>query len=191
MQSFSIFSHRGLLNQLCRKILKSGLFSPCCCGRGIITKFGGSEMKFKALFGLLAAGLMATSAAKATELEVTHWWTSGGEAAAVAEFAKAFDASGDKWIDACDCWIWWNSQTIMVSRITGGIRLVQFQFNHGRQAEDLIEAGFCWISRRLQKLRAGKMWLIHRSLLDACTVDGRIYCTPVNIHSLAMALAVS
>ena len=29
-------------------------------------------MKFKALFGLLAAGLMATSAANATELEVTH-----------------------------------------------------------------------------------------------------------------------
>ena len=49
-------------------------------------------MKFKALFGLLAAGLMATSAANAMELEVTHWWTSGGEAAAVAEFAKAFDA---------------------------------------------------------------------------------------------------
>ena len=45
-------------------------------------------MKFKALFGLLAAGLMATSAANATELEVTHWWTSGGEAAAVAEVAK-------------------------------------------------------------------------------------------------------
>ena len=43
-------------------------------------------MKFKALFGLLAAGLMATSAAKATELEVTHWRTSGGEAA--AEFAR-------------------------------------------------------------------------------------------------------
>ncbi len=42
----------------------------------------------------LALGLMASvalpSLAFATELEVTHWWTSGGEAAAVAEFAKAF-----------------------------------------------------------------------------------------------------
>ena len=33
--------------------------------------------------------------AAATDLEVTHWWTSGGEAAAVAEFAKAFDATGN------------------------------------------------------------------------------------------------
>ena len=39
----------------------------------------------------LAAGLFASvalpSVAMATDLEVTHWWTSGGEAAAVAEFA--------------------------------------------------------------------------------------------------------
>ena len=33
------------------------------------------------------------------DLEVTHWWTSGGEAAAVAEFAKAFNATGNKWVD--------------------------------------------------------------------------------------------
>ena len=49
-------------------------------------------MKFKALFGLLAAGLMATSAANATELEVTHWWTSGGEAAALVEKANQYDS---------------------------------------------------------------------------------------------------
>lgn len=36
-----------------------------------------------------------TAGAFATDLEVTHWWTSGGEAAAVAEFAKAFDATGN------------------------------------------------------------------------------------------------
>ena len=45
------------------------------------------------------AALMMTVAAPtasfATDLEVTHWWTSGGESAAVAELAKAFDASGD------------------------------------------------------------------------------------------------
>ncbi len=53
--------------------------------------------------GSLAAALAATVAlpivAHATDLEVTHWWTSGGEAAAVAEFAEAFDATGNKWVD--------------------------------------------------------------------------------------------
>ena len=38
----------------------------------------------------LAVALAASVAlpAMATDLEVTHWWTSGGEAAAVAELAK-------------------------------------------------------------------------------------------------------
>ena len=37
--------------------------------------------------------LCLSSAVQATDLEVTHWWTSGGEAAAVGELAKAFDAT--------------------------------------------------------------------------------------------------
>lgn len=39
-----------------------------------------------------SASVMTAGIASATDLEVTHWWTSGGEAAAVAEFAKAVDA---------------------------------------------------------------------------------------------------
>ena len=40
---------------------------------------------------LAATALVSASAtvANATDLEVMHWWTSGGEAAAVAEFANA------------------------------------------------------------------------------------------------------
>ena len=98
-------------------------------------------MKLKALLGLLAAGLMATSAANATELEVTHWWTSGGEAAAVAEFAKAFDASGDKWIDGAIAGSGGTARPIMISRITGGDPMGATQFNHGKQALELVEAG--------------------------------------------------
>jgi glucose/mannose transport system substrate-binding protein len=47
----------------------------------------------------MSASMLCVGTAYAADLEVTHWWTSGGEAAAVAEFAKAVDASGDKWVD--------------------------------------------------------------------------------------------
>lgn len=59
-------------------------------------------MSTKSTITALAAAVSFSlaGAAQATGLEVTHWWTSGGEAAAVAEFAKAFDASGHKWVDA-------------------------------------------------------------------------------------------
>ena len=41
---------------------------------------------------ILAAttALTVTSAAQATELEVMHWWTSGGEAAAVGQFCLLY-----------------------------------------------------------------------------------------------------
>ena len=140
-------------------------------------------MKFKALFGLLAAGLMATSAANATELEVTHWWTSGGEAAAVAEFAKAFDASGDKWIDGAIAGSGGTARPIMISRITGGDPMGATQFNHGNQALELVEAGLMLDLTDVAEANNWKEIIFPKSLLDACTVDGRIYCAPVNIHS--------
>ena len=93
----------------------------------------------------LAAGLMLSvalpSAALATELEITHWWTSGGEAAAVAELAKAFDASGDKWIDGAIAGGGDTARPVMISRITGGDPMGATQFNHGQQALELVEAG--------------------------------------------------
>ena len=62
---------------------------------------GGMPMRYRYLQAALAASaaLYLSVPASATDLEVTHWWTSGGEAAAVAEFAKAFDATGNKWVD--------------------------------------------------------------------------------------------
>ena len=50
---------------------------------------------------MLVAALLGSTAARATDLEVSHWWTSPGESAAVSQFAKAFDndGKGDKWVD--------------------------------------------------------------------------------------------
>jgi glucose/mannose transport system substrate-binding protein len=121
--------------------------------------------------------------ASATDLEVTHWWTSGGEAAAVAELAKAFDATGNKWVDGAIAGGGNTARPVMISRITGGDPMGATQFNHGRQTEELIEAG---LLRDLTDLANKEGWanLVHpKSLLDSCTVDGKVYCAPVNIHS--------
>ena len=71
----------------------------------------------------------ATAALAQTDLEVMHWWTSGGEAAAVAEFAKAFDATGNNWVDAAIVG-GEAARAVMVSRLTGGDPMGAFQFNH-------------------------------------------------------------
>ena len=95
---------------------------------------------FKALIAASTV-LASAGAACATDLEVTHWWTSGGEAAAVAEFAKAFDATGNHWVDGAIAGSGGTARPIMISRITGGDPMGATQFNHGRQAEELVEAG--------------------------------------------------
>ena len=130
----------------------------------------------------LTAALPVLSA-QATDLEVTHWWTSGGEAAAVGEFAKAFDATGNKWVDGAIAGGGGTARPIMVSRLIGGDPMGAFQFNHGRQAEELIEAGLLRDLTDVAEANGWKDIIYPSSLLDSCTVDGRIYCAPVNIHS--------
>ena len=119
----------------------------------------------------------------ATELEVTHWWTSGGEAAAVAELAKAFDAAGDKWVDGAIAGGGGTARPIMISRITGGDPMGATQFNHGQQALELVEAGLMLDLTDVAEANNWKDIIYPPSLLDSCTVDGKIYCAPVNIHS--------
>ncbi len=136
------------------------------------------------LASLFAATALTSVSAQAADLEVTHWWTSGGEAAAVAKFAEAFNASTDNtWVDGAIAGSGGTARPIIVSRIIGGDPMGAFQFNHGRQAEELIEAG---LLRDMTAVAEAEGWtdiVNPPSLLDACTVDGKIYCAPVNIHS--------
>ncbi len=130
------------------------------------------------------AALALCGVSQAVDLEVTHWWTSGGEAAAVSEFAKAFNENTDhNWVDGAIAGGGGAARPVMVSRIIGGDPMGATQFNHGRQTEELIEAG---LMLDLTDVAEAGGWrdIVHpTSLLDSCTVDGRIYCVPVNIHS--------
>jgi glucose/mannose transport system substrate-binding protein len=141
-------------------------------------------MNFRSFAAALAATVaMPFAAAHATDLEVTHWWTSGGEAAAVAELAKAFDATGNKWVDGAIAGSGGTARPIMISRITGGDPMGATQFNHGRQAEELVEAGLMKDLTAVAEKEKWKDIVKPSSLLDSCTIDGKIYCAPVNIHS--------
>ena len=111
------------------------------CGIGqFVWISGGNAVRHRPMTAAFAAAVALPLAAPAlaTDLEVTHWWTSGGEAAAVAEFAKAFDATGNKWVDGAIAGAGDTARPIMISRITGGDPMGATQFNHGRQAEELV-----------------------------------------------------
>ena len=122
------------------------------------------------------------SIASAAELEVTHWWTSGGEAAAVAVFADAFNKTGHKWVDGAIAG-GGNARPIIISRISGGDPMGATQLNTGRDAEDLVKAGLMTDLTELAEKEGWADIIRPAKLLDSCKHEGRIYCVPVNIHS--------
>ena len=133
---------------------------------------------------LMSVAPMALAEGHGVELEVTHWWTSGGEAAAVAEFAKAFNEKTDHtWVDGAIAGSGGTARPIIISRILGGDPMGATQLNHGRQAEELIEAGLMLDLTDIAEAEGWRDIVNPPSLLDACTYEGRIYCVPVNIHS--------
>ena len=132
----------------------------------------------------LSTALCTASLANAADLEVTHWWTSGGEAAAVAKFAEALNTRTEhNWVDGAIAGSGGTARPIIISRILGGDPMAATQLNHGRQAEELIEAGLLTDLTEIAEAEGWADIVNPPSLLDACTLDGRIYCVPVNIHS--------
>ena len=140
-------------------------------------------MKLSKWVAVLCTSVAMPMMAHATDLEVTHWWTSGGEAAAVAEFAKAFDATGNKWVDGAIAGSGDVARPIIISRILGGNPMGATQLNPGKDADDLIAAG---LMQDLTELATAEDWaniLRPKSQMDSCTKDGKVYCVPVNLHS--------
>jgi len=139
-------------------------------------------MKLKSAAVAAAALVASVGVAGAEKMEVTHWWTSGGEAAAVSVFADAVNASGHEWVDAAiaggD-----NARAVILSRIAGGDPMAATQLNTGRDAEDLVQAGLMTDLTDLAEAEGWADFIRPSKLLDSCTYEGRIYCVPVNIHS--------
>ncbi len=141
-------------------------------------------MRYKTVLAALATGVaLQFGVAKAADVEVTHWWTSGGEAAAVAEFAKAFDATGNKWVDGAIAGSGDVARPIIISRILGGNPMGATQLNPGKDADDLVKAGLMLDLTELAKKEDWANILRPKTQLESCTVDGKVVCVPVNLHS--------
>jgi glucose/mannose transport system substrate-binding protein len=142
-------------------------------------------MRYKSMVAALAAtvSMAFTGSVKAADVEVTHWWTSGGEAAAVAEFAKAFNATGNKWVDGAIAGSGDVARPIIISRILGGNPMGATQLNPGKDADDLVKAGLMLDLTELAKAEKWDEILRPKSQLASCTIDGKVVCVPVNLHS--------
>jgi glucose/mannose transport system substrate-binding protein len=141
-------------------------------------------MKKFAVVAAMATAFLGSTSAYAVDLEVTHWWTSAGEAAAIAEFAKLFEEqTGNTWVDSALAGSGTGANPVIISRIIGGDPMGATQMNTGRDAEELIQAGLMRDLTPIVEEMGGLDFYVDQSLLEPCMYDGKIYCFPINIHS--------
>lgn len=113
--------------------------------------------------------------------EVMHWWTAGGESAAVRTLANAYRAAGGEWVDTA---IAGNEQAraVAVSRVVGGKPPTAALFNTSKQFFDLADAGLLSNVDEVAK-RDGWDRFLPEPLLSTIRIGGHYYAAPVSIHS--------
>ncbi len=129
---------------------------------------------------LLFAAASVASAASAPRAEVMHWWTSGGESAAVRTLADAYRAAGGIWLDTAIAGSE-QARAVAMSRIAGGDPPTAALFNASRQFRELIDAG---LLNNVDAVAERDHWaqFLPPSILEAVRINGHYYAAPVSIH---------
>ncbi|MEV4605302.1 carbohydrate ABC transporter substrate-binding protein [Neorhizobium sp. LMR1-1-1.1] len=134
----------------------------------------------------LAAGAaliaMTAGAAKAAEVEVLHWWTSGGEAAALNVLKENLAKEGVTWKDMPVAGGAGSAaMTALRARVTAGDPPTAVQLL-GFDLRDWSEMG---VAANLDDLAAKEGWdkVIPPALQEFSKYDGHWVAAPVNIHS--------
>jgi glucose/mannose transport system substrate-binding protein len=133
---------------------------------------------FAACIGMAAAALAPAQAQ--VRAEVIHWWTSGGESAAVKELAEAYKAAGGVWVDSAIAG-GEAARAQAINRIVGGTPSTAAQFNTSKQFHDVIDGG---LLNNVDEVARRNDWdrMLPAPILSAIKVKGHYYAVPVNIH---------
>jgi glucose/mannose transport system substrate-binding protein len=132
------------------------------------------------VFGLPTVSITGVAHADAVKTEVIHWWTSGGESAAVKVFADQFTKAGGTWMDTAIAG-GVNARTAAINRTVGGTPPAAMQFNTGKQFDDLVEND---LLRDVDALAIEQKWktIMPAVIMNAVTRNGKVYAVPVDIH---------
>lgn len=124
--------------------------------------------------------IAGAASAQAQRAEVIHWWTSGGESAAIQEFASAYKAAGGTWVDSAIAG-GEQARAAAINRIVGGNPATAAQFNTSQQFLDIVKSGML---NNVDEVAKKNDWdrLLPAPILKSIKIDGHFYAVPVNIH---------
>jgi len=128
----------------------------------------------------LLFGASVAAHAAGPKAEVIHWWTSGGESAAVKKLADAYKAAGGVWVDTAIA-LGEQARSVTINRIVGGNPPTAAQFNTTKQFLDLIEEGML---NNVDDVALKDGWdkFLPETVLNVIKVKGHYYAVPVDIH---------
>ena len=131
---------------------------------------------------LLAATALATPAKAENAVEVLHWWTSGGEAAAVSVLKEALEAKGVTWNDMPVAGGGGESaMTTVRARVTAGNPPTSVQM----LGYDILEWAEQGALGNLNAVAEAEGWaeVIPAALQFFAMHDGKWVSAPVNVHT--------
>lgn len=129
----------------------------------------------------LASTLAFSAFSRAGEVEVLHWWTSGGEAKSVAELKKILEAKGHKWKDfAVAGGGGENAMTVLKSRVVSGKPPTAAQV----KGPSIQEWGREGVLTNLDDVAKGANWdgLLPAVVSNVMKYQGHYVAVPVNVH---------
>jgi len=139
------------------------------------------KVKWIIVISVLAITFVAN--ATAGEVEVLHWWTSGGEAAAVQELQKMLQNEGHTWRDfAVAGGAGANAMTALKSRAVSGNPPTAAQVK-GPQIQEWAALG---VLTNLDDVAQAESWdkLVPGVVADIMKYEGHWVAVPVNVHRI-------
>ncbi|MCW5629186.1 MAG: carbohydrate ABC transporter substrate-binding protein [Rhodoferax sp.] len=127
------------------------------------------------------AVVVAAGAAAAGEVEVLHWWTSGGEAKSVAELKKIMEGKGHTWKDFAVAGGGGDAaMTVLKSRVVAGNPPAAAQIK-GPGIQEWAREG---VLANLDATAKAEQWdsLLPKGVADVMKYKGNYVAAPVNVH---------
>jgi len=128
-----------------------------------------------------AASVVIAPMTQASEVEVLHWWTSGGEAKSVAYLKERLEGKGVSWKDfAVAGGGGENAMTVLKSRAVSGNPPTAAQIK-GPSIQEWGELGFL---ASIDDVAKTNKWdsLLPGVVSDVMKYDGKYVAAPVNVH---------
>ena len=129
----------------------------------------------------VAVGLAAAMSASAGEVEVLHYWTSGGEAKSAAELKKIMQSKGHTWRDFAVAGGGGDSaMTVLKSRVISGNPPSAAQ-TKGPAIQEWASEG---VLANMDTLAKAEKWddLLPKVVADVMKYKGAYVAAPVNVH---------